>query len=517
MGEAMRLRDLALIVVSGAILVGDGHSAVSADDRTEEVREIADAVLEAAEDLADLAKLLKERNRKPQAEVVLDDLEDLLTMAEQCCTELKTEADKAMQAAKVLLDQGKPREAQEALRRHAEVIAQREQVAKRLAELRTVHKLLTTSKARRTAPAALRGKPLSSWFAPRYGRDASEGAVADGLDWLSRHQSPDGFWDADNYAARCEEGDCCRGKGYALFDPGITGLALLAFLGEGHTHESGKYQDVIARGLRHLESIQDAEGCFGARTTNRFTYNHAIASLAMVEDYALTGSARFKRSAQAAVSFIEKCRNPYHAWRYGVKPQDNDTSVTGWMVMALRAAKEAGLDVPKRAFEGANQWVEKATEPQTGKVGYTARGTGPARPQDIMDKYPSEHSEALTAEGLMIRFCIGHSPRSEMVSKGASLCQHAPPRWSEASGSIDMYYWYYGSLAMYQIGKRSWSEWSRALRKALVPNQRREGCARGSWDPVGPWGREGGRVYSTAMCTLALQSSWRYGRLTGGR
>ena len=58
----------------------------------------------------------------------------------------------------------------------------------------------------------------------------------------------------------------------------------------------------------------------------------------------MTGSAIYKGSAQKALDFIALARNPYFAWRYGVKPGDNDTSVTGWMMMALpeRQAHQRG-------------------------------------------------------------------------------------------------------------------------------------------------------------------------------
>ena len=348
------------------------------------------------------------------------------------------------------------------------------------------------------------------------GGGGTQGAVNLGLEWLKNHQDPEGYWDCDGFEAQCKLNKC-GGPGYALFDPGVTGLALLAFLGAGETHKTGNYQNVVKNGLKYLKQIQDPEGCFGPRTTNRFTYNHAVAALAMAEAYALTGSPLFKQSAQNAIDFIEKCRNPYLAWRYGVRPQDNDTSVTGWMVMALKSAKEArGIRVPPEAFDGARAWMDKVTEPEYGKSGYTARGTGPARPQDIMDKFPPDKSEALTAVGILTRIFLGEDPKdSEMIRKGTELCLKVLPEWDEASGSIDQYYWYYGSLAIFQVGGEAWRAWNSAMKTAIIDHQRTDGDQKGSWDPLGPWGREGGRVYSTAVCVMCLEVYYRYTRVFG--
>jgi biopolymer transport protein ExbD len=342
----------------------------------------------------------------------------------------------------------------------------------------------------------------------------TEGAVDLGLGWLAKHQDPAGFWDCDGYTAQCAH-DKCGGKGYSLFDPGVTGLALLAFLGAGETHKAGRYQKTVKNGLKSLKQIQDPEGCFGKRTSNRFTFNHGIAALAMTEAYALTGSPLFKQSSQSAIDFIIKCQNPHLGWRYGVQPGDNDTTVTGWMVMALKSAKEAGgLRVPEAGFKGAKAWLDKATEPEYGKVGYSSRGTGPGRPQDIMDDFPADRSEALTAQGILCRIIMGENPAtSEMVKKGVDLCLAVPPKWDETDGSIDMYYWYFGSLALFQVGGEPWKAWNVAMKKAILPHQRKDGCAKGSWDPLGPWGREGGRVYATAMMTMCLEVYYRYDRL----
>ena len=357
-------------------------------------------------------------------------------------------------------------------------------------------------------------------------------AVEDGLRWLAAHQSPNGGWESAGFANWCDGrpvSDASKrpdGAGKALHDPGVTGLALCAFLGAGYTNR-GKhpFAKVVSRGLRYLKNIQDPEGCFGPRAAQQYIYSHATASLAMVEAYGMTGSVLFRNSAQRALDFISIARNPYFAWRYGLKPGDNDTSVSGWMMMALKSAqlvnkdaiqrgRRAPLVIDEGGFDGLRAWLNKVTDPDTGRVGYVTRGTGPARPEMMTDRFPADKSEAMTAVGILARAFMGEDPRkSKVIDLGAQLCKALPPTWNTTDGSIDMYYWYYATLAMFQVGGDAWKTWRKAMPAAMVDSQRKDGefCQyKGSWDPIGPWGHEGGRVYSTAVMSMCLQVYYRY-------
>ncbi|MDJ0522143.1 MAG: hypothetical protein QNJ90_08730 [Planctomycetota bacterium] len=364
-------------------------------------------------------------------------------------------------------------------------------------------------------------------------------AVDDALRWLAAHQSPNGGWEAAGFNQWCDGNpvsDASKrpdGLGKALYDPGVTGLALCAFLGAGYTNR-GKhpFAKVVSRGLRYLKNIQDPEGCFGPRSTQQYIYNHACAALAMVEAYGMTGSPIFKGSAQRCLDFIALARNPYFAWRYGIKPGDNDTSVSGWMMMALKSAQLINSDAVKRgkrppltidesAFDGLRAWLDKVTDPDYGQVGYVQRGTGPARPQELVDRFPADKSESMTAVGMLARIFMGEDPRkSKLIKLGADLCAKLPPTWNKADGSIDMYYWYYATLAMFQVGGKYWDLWKKGMEKAMVETQRKDTdyCQyKGSWDPVGPWGMDGGRVYSTAIQALCLEVFYRYDRVFGAK
>jgi hypothetical protein len=348
------------------------------------------------------------------------------------------------------------------------------------------------------------------------GGENTETVTEAGLEWLKNHQSAGGYWDCDGFEAMCKKNKC-GGTGGPLFDPGCTGLSTLAFLGYGETHKTPRYGHVVRNALKYLKGIQDAEGCFGPRTSNHFVYNHSIAALCMAEAYGLTQSPLFKSSAQNGINFVLQCQNPYLAWRYGVRPQDNDTSVTGWMVMSLKSAVGAGLDVDPAAFEGAKAWLDKVTEPEYGRAGYTARGNGPARPQELMDKFPADKSESLTAVAILTRIFCGATKEDDYVKKGADLMLKCPPVWDEAAGTIDYYYWYYGTLAMFQVGGDHWKKWNESMKKSIIDNQRgdKNDDRWGSWDPLDPWAQDGGRVYSTAVNVMCLEVYYRYARVFG--
>jgi hypothetical protein len=289
---------------------------------------------------------------------------------------------------------------------------------------------------------------------------------------------------------------------------GVTGLATLAFLGAGETHQSGAHKDNVQRALKALRERQDADGCFGERRVQHWIYNHSITTLAVTEAYRMTSSPFLREPASRGLQFLLKAQNPYLAWRYSFPPDgDNDTSSTGWAVRALAAGRRAGFEVEENSFRGAVAWIEKMTEPEFGRTGYQQRGGPPARTNDQMNAFPPDRSEAITAEAICIRLDAGRTAQNdEALRKSANLVAQKPPRW-DAEGSVDFYYWFHGTDALRRIGGAGWESWRASLVSALAPHQEHNaaGCARGSWAPEDPWGTEGGRVYSTSMALLALE------------
>jgi hypothetical protein len=356
---------------------------------------------------------------------------------------------------------------------------------------------------------------------PRRGGPHGPGPnIAEALQWLVLHQDADGKWDADEFMKHDVSGAASSGPGHAEHDIGVTALALLALLGDGHTTQRGEYRDHVARGVRWLTQQQDPDsGLIGERIGHSYLYGHGIATLALCEAYYFSSSPLLKPKAQAAVSFVTRARNPYGVWRYEAPPNgDQDTSVTGWMVLALKSAQEAGLEIDSSAFADSLSWLDEVTDPATGRTGYAAVGERSSRIPGMNDHYPVDSTESMTSVALLCRAFLGQSPDdTPAMQKGAALLRSALPEHDADGLTNDLYYWYYGSYAMYQLGGRDWKVWSRALDSALVQTQRKDGNERGSWDPDGPWGMVGGRVYSTALGVLCCEAYYRYSRVLGGR
>jgi len=345
------------------------------------------------------------------------------------------------------------------------------------------------------------------------GRRTAE-AIGLGLEWLENHQDSDGKWSCAEFMKHCPPGDICDGPGNPINNVGVTGLALLAFLGDGSTLRAGPYKDVVKRAVLWLKDQMDDEGLIGTDAGHSFMYNHAIASLAMVEAYGLSKYRTLWPYAQKCINYIERARNPYKVWRYYPHDGQNDTSVTGWMVCALESAKDFGLEVDADALRYAEAWFEEVTDQNTGRAGYTKKGEPSSRKEGLEERFPPEKTEALTAVGLLCRIFLGQDPKHHPVLRtAAETMLDKKPKWNPADGSIDMYYWYYGSYAMFQMGGRYWNQWRKSLEDALLEPQRRDGHARGSWDPISAWSDDGGRVYTTALGVLTLEVYYRYSRL----
>ncbi len=355
----------------------------------------------------------------------------------------------------------------------------------------------------------------------RKGGSGTQPALDAGLKWLADHQDADGKWDCDEFMKHDPSTDISDGAGRADHDVGVTGLALLAFLGNGNTTREGKYKHQVARAVQWLRSQQDFEsGLIGEQRHTNFLYDHSIATLALCEAYYFSKSPILAGTAQRAVDFISQARNPYSVWRYAAPPQgDNDSSVTGWMVFALKSAEESGLKVDTAAFNDAVAWFDEVSDPVSGRVGYSSIGERSSREVGVNDEYPRELSEAMTAVGLLCRFFLGQDPsREDAMLRHADLMLKTLPAWDDETGhSNDLYYWYYGSYAMFQMGGKHWKAWNKAMKPAVVDSQESSGSIQGSWDPNGPWGMIGGRVYSTAMSILCLEVYFRYAKVLGGR
>lgn len=349
--------------------------------------------------------------------------------------------------------------------------------------------LLVPQEKRQDPPKPERGPKVVRPKGRRSDRSPPGRAVRLGLAWLAGAQQQDGRW-----AARKRTEDI-----------GVTGLALLAFLANGSTPRAGKFRRQVDEGTRWLLTQQGDDGLIGSRASHTVHYGHAIATWALVEAWGTSKSPQLAKAAAGACRYIQQARNPYKVWRYMPRDGDNDSSITGWMALALAAAREHGVpDIKADVFHHTLAWYEEVTHPGTGRVGYTKRGEGSARPMGKVVAFPPELSEPLTALGAAVRLRLGQTRETHPVlGLAAETVQDRPPEWK--ADRIDFYYWFHGSHLMARLGDPDRTRWAEKLRPMLVARQKREDPARGgSWDPDGVWCEEGGRVYATAMAVLSL-------------
>ncbi|MFM9966464.1 MAG: hypothetical protein ACKV2Q_35250 [Planctomycetaceae bacterium] len=371
---------------------------------------------------------------------------------------------------------------------------------------------------RTTVPPIYEGRDIGRRreTARKYGgTDASEKAVELSLRWLAAHQDPEGFWDADGFDSLCPDGDRCTGHAGLVkiddegvdrlnageqADSGVTALALLAFLGAGYTHEKGQYADQIDRTLSWLIRQQRADGYLGGKATHfEQMYCHAMATYALAEAYGmqsdLSSDARLREPLTRAVNYIVATQNADGGWRY-VKGQSSDMSIFGWQLMALKSAEIARLTIPDSTKAKMVQFLkERSQGPNKGLAGYRLVGGQSLAPTDSM-----------TAEALFCKQMLRLSRSDPASTEGMTFIMQRLPRGS----THNLYFWYYGTLAMYQYGGAPWREWNEALRETLIAEQRTRGHMAGSWDPKAPWGAYGGRIFSTAVSTLCLEVYYRF-------
>jgi hypothetical protein len=342
-------------------------------------------------------------------------------------------------------------------------------------------------------------------FVAEGGSPSSERAVDAGLRWLMRAQSPDGRWSAANWQHLEKHPNIGTNAGSDRYDVGVSGLALMAFIAHGNTHRSGQFKRTVNMGLRWLLDQQRQDGSLGFEGGEDI-YNHAIAAMTLAEAFGVSRDFKLREKAQRAIDFCVQAQNPGQGWRYGVKPGDNDSSVTGWMVLALKSARSAGLVVPTETFDGARNWFERVTD-RDGTAGYQQRGGGSSALEGNASRF--EEVPCMTAVSALCRIILGEKSSSTGVKQAAKTLAATPPDWDKDGKKINFYYWYYGSYAMFQIGGSHWKAWNAKMQAALVTTQCKGGPEDGSWSPLGEWCLAGGRVYATAINVLTLEIYYR--------
>jgi hypothetical protein len=355
-------------------------------------------------------------------------------------------------------------------------------------------------------PGGVQSGPISAGFSMRRpdfrreavrklgGNDASERAVERGLKWLADHQFAAGNWSI--HELNCKDHNCL-GHGSFQSDTAATGLAMLAFLGAGHSHRSGEYQEVVGRGIKWLVDRQKTNGdLFVDDSEFVWLYSHGMAAIALCEAYGMTKDPALKEPAQKSIDFIVAAQNPtLGGWRY--RPQlESDTSVSGWQLMALKSGQMAGLSVPRSAYDGVSRWLDLVENKSSrGRFSYH-----PSMPESL----------AMTAEGLLMRQYLGAGKSDPSLMAGASYLKQRLPRMEER----DSYYWYYATQVMFHMQGENWSAWNAKIRDLLVDTQQKGAGTAGSWAPETPskskWGEAGGRHYLTCLNLLMLEVYYRH-------
>ena len=332
------------------------------------------------------------------------------------------------------------------------------------------------------------------------GSEATEAAVDRSLKFLASAQAPEGYWDAKAHGAgrtRIDEDGVDRQNVGRDADVGVTALAVLSFLGKMNTTEQGPHRETVTRGLRWLAAGQARDGFLGRDASEYCAmYCHGMATFALAEAYALSedkqANAWLRGPLAKAVSYTLDSQLADGGWRYLKGQPDGDMSMFGWQLMSLRSAEAAGVAIPT---EAKNKMIEFLQSRSLGKQG----GLAAYRQGDAV-------TAPMTAESLFCKQMLGIRPNNPACSEAVALLETSLP----SREKYNLYYWYYGTLAMFQYGGEPWGRWNGSLRDLLVSEQLKTGPNAGSWEPRDRWGGAGGRIYSTAMATMCLEVYYRY-------
>jgi len=329
---------------------------------------------------------------------------------------------------------------------------------------RPFHKALSA-----TAVLAILVSPLPPRADARIPTQVRE-AVEAGLDYLARTQRDDGSW-PDHYGQ----------------SPGVVGLVLLAFFAHGEVPGRGPYKETVEKALGFLLASAKEDGLI-SRTGSSPMYNHGFATLALAEAYGMSPRPELERALRKAVDLIVRTQNRRGGWRYQPMPYDDDITVTGCQLMALRAADNAGIHVPRKTIEKGIEYLELCYAHGGGFTYQPGGSPGTAR----------------TGIGVLLLQLLGKED-SEKVTQGVQYLKKNPPHHFA-------YYFYYGTYycaqAMYQVGGADWEAWNRTMTKELLELQiRSPGNEHGSWPQTGS---SGGKIFATATALLALEITWKY-------
>jgi len=303
-------------------------------------------------------------------------------------------------------------------------------------------------------------------------KPATQAAIDKALAWLASRQEEDGSF---------------SGTGYAR-NVAVVSLAGMAFLSGGHTPGRGKYGEQVQRAMRYvLDNTEDGSGfiCNPSYTSHGPMYDHGFGTLFLAEVYGMSPDSEVRDKLARAVKLIVTTQNPEGGWRYQPKAADADISVTICQVMALRAARNAGIYVPNETIDRCIDYVKRSQNADGGFM-YMIQG-GPSR-------FPR------SAAGVVALYSAGIYEGDEIRKGLEYLNQHLPTQEDLSRDTHAMYGHYYAVQAMWQAGGADWERWYPAVHDVLLRQQQDDG----SWmDLICP-------EYGTAMACIVLQMPNNY-------
>lgn len=300
----------------------------------------------------------------------------------------------------------------------------------------------------------------------------SHRAIKAGLDFLASHQNEDGSF----------------GRGGYSRNVAVCGLAGMAFMANGSTPGRGPYGRHVNRCVRYiLDNTRDSGFIIAPNSDSHGPmYGHGFATLFLAEVYGMYPDSEVREKLTAAVKLIVNTQNDEGGWRYEPKRQDADISVTICQIMALRAARNAGIFVPNESVDRCIDYVKRSQNPDGGFM-YMLSQPG-------LSQFPR------SAAGVVALYSAGVYEGDE-VEKGLEyLMQHKPRSAALSRESHFFYGHYYGVQALWHTGGKRWQEWYPAIHEVLLARQKEDG----SWfDSIGP-------EYGTAMACIILQMPNNY-------
>ncbi len=311
-----------------------------------------------------------------------------------------------------------------------------------------------------------------------------DSAVARALEYLAKTQKPSGCWESDAY-----------GESTAT-----TSLGVMAFLAAGHVPGKGPYAEQIERGIDwvvdHQRSGKYDDGLLAYRTSHGPMYSHGVSTLMLAEVAGMVSPERSKRvraALEKAVRVILTAQNVPKSernsggWRYQIRSSDSDLSVSGWQLLALRAAKNLGCDVPAENIDRAVAYVKRCNSAEEKGFAYQPGGS---------------ITSVRTGTGILALEICGEHHCDEAL-RGAEYLLQNPLRYDE---TYYFYGVYYCGVGMFQMGGKYWPAMRDQIRKVLLEKQAPDG----SWIAGNGSEKRIGAVYTTTMAVLSLTVEYQY-------